>query len=125
MWHFYVGAWVCGSRPLLLPSANEVAERLCFYTCLSFCPQGRGMSAPVRSCGQGYVFTHVCDSVHGGGLPQCMLGYHTTPWEAHPPGGTPPGSTPPRDADSGIRSMSGRYASYWNAFLLIIVLYIT
>ena len=31
--------------PLLLPSANEVAERLCF-TCLSFCPQGRGMSAP-------------------------------------------------------------------------------
>ena len=23
-----------------LPSANEVAERLCFYTCLSFCPQG-------------------------------------------------------------------------------------
>ena len=36
---------VCGCRPLLLPSANEVAERLCF-TCLSFCPQGRGMSAP-------------------------------------------------------------------------------
>ena len=26
--------------------------------------------------------------------------------------------TPP-EADSGIRSMSGRYASYWNAFLLI------
>ena len=25
-----------------LPSANEVAERLCFYTCLSFCPQGAG-----------------------------------------------------------------------------------
>ena len=23
-----------------LPSANEVAERLWFYTCLSFCPQG-------------------------------------------------------------------------------------
>ena len=56
---------------------------------------------PQRSCGQGYVFTRVCDSVHGGGgLPQCMLGYH------------PPGSRPP-----GIRSMSGRYASYWNAFL--------
>ena len=25
---------------LFLPSANEVAERLCFYTCLSFCSQG-------------------------------------------------------------------------------------
>ena len=23
---------------------------------------------PQRSCGQGYVFTHVCDSVHRGGL---------------------------------------------------------
>ena len=26
--------------------------------------------------------------------------------------------TPPREADSSIRSTSGRYASYWNAFLL-------
>ena len=41
------------------------------------------------------------------------------------PGSRPPQSrhlpgaaTPPREADSGIRSMSGRYASYWNAFLL-------
>ena len=43
--------------------------------------------------GQGNVFTGVCDSVHGGGgLPQCMLGYHL------PPGPDPPGSrhpTPP------------------------------
>ena len=32
---------------------------------------------------------------------------------------TPPGmETPPREADSSIRSTSGRYASYWNAFLL-------
>ena len=42
-----------------------------------------------------------------GGLPQCMLGYS-------PPPGTPP---PPPGADPGIWSMSGRYASYWNAFL--------
>ena len=27
---------------------------------------------------------------------------------------------PPKEADSGIRSMSGRYASYWNAFLFVI-----
>ena len=40
---------------------------------------------PQRSCGQAYVFTRVCDSLHRGGLPQCMLGYH--PRE----GSTPPG----------------------------------
>ena len=75
----------------------------------------------------------------GGCLPQCMLGYHH-PWEqtppqeqTHPPRSrhpppeqTPPRSkhpppgahTPPPKADSSIRSMNGRYASYWNAFLL-------
>ena len=114
----------------LLPTATKVWPRLCFYSCLWFCPQGEG-------------------------LPQCMLGYHpqkhtpgkhTHPWEAHtPPGSTPPNpprkhppgkhtpqkctpppgkhtpppeAHPPREADSGKRSMSGRYASYWNAFLL-------
>ena len=52
-------------------------------------------------------------------------GSDTTP----PPGpGRPPPGTrqtpqdqadpPPPEADSSIRSMSGRYASYWNAFLL-------
>ena len=44
----------------------------------------------------------------------------TPPQEQTPPLGadTPPGSRhPTRLADSGIRSMSGRYASYWNAFL--------
>ena len=47
----------------------------------------------------------------------------------HPPGQTPPRAdipleqtppeqTPPQEADCSIRPMSGRYASYWNAFLL-------
>ena len=48
-----------------------------------------------------------------------------SPWEQTPPqsrpplGADPPGSRPPppREADSGIRSTSGRYASYWNVFL--------
>ena len=49
-----------------------------------------------------------------------------TPRDQTPPGSRPPpGSrhplpreqTPPPGADSGIRSTSGRYASYWNAFL--------
>ena len=60
----------------------------------------------------------------------------TSPQDQNPPGEqtpsrnqTPPGTrtplgsrppkdqTPPRETDSGIRSTSGRYASYWNAFL--------
>ena len=55
------------------------------------------------------------------------------PPRSKPPGSRPPRTTPPpppgsrhppqtrpplREADSGIRFMSGRYASYWNAFLL-------
>ena len=40
----------------------------------------------------------------------------------HPPeADTPREQTPPLpEADSGIRSMSSRYASYWNAFLLVL-----
>ena len=36
-----------------------------------------------------------------------------------PPEQTPPGTDTPREADSSIRSTSGRYASYWNAFLFL------
>ena len=78
-----------------------------------------------------------------GCLPQCMLGYHplgadtppgadtnqeqTPPRTRHPPqeqipptpqSRHPPEQTAPQEADSGIWSMSGRYTSYWNAFLL-------
>ena len=42
-----------------------------------------------------------------------------TPRTRHPPDQTPPiPDTPPQEADSSIRSTSGQYASYWNAFLL-------
>ena len=40
----------------------------------------------------------------------------TNPWSRHLPGSR----HLPRKADSSIRSMSGRYASYWNAFLLFL-----
>ena len=57
---------------------------------------------PQPSCGQGNIFAPVCHSVHGGCLPQCMLGYHTppevdTPRSRHPPPGSrhPPEQTPP------------------------------
>ena len=67
-----------------------------------------------------------------------MLGCQTPPGPGrHPPrdqADTPRGQadthppwdqadTPPREADSSIRSTSGRYASYWNAFLLPVLIY--
>ena len=39
------------------------------------------------------------------------------PWQGTPP--APGKAPPPREEDCSIRSMSGRYASYWNAFLFI------
>ena len=82
---------------------------------------------PQRSCGQGYVFTRVCDSVHSGGMGGSP-GRETPPLQGEPPlGSRPPGQgeppradTPPtpREADCSIWSMSDWYASYWNAFLL-------
>ena len=39
------------------------------------------------------------------------------PWTRHPP--ALPDHAPPPEADSSIQSTSGRYASYWNAFLLL------
>ena len=102
---------------------------------------------PQRSCDQGYVFTCVCDSVHRGGLQAAPPGQGEPPPGPgrHPPGtgrttpprqgepprtrqtpsgpGRPPQTrqTPPREEDCSIRSMSGRYASYWNAFLLKLI----
>ena len=44
---------------------------------------------PQRSCGQGYVFTRVCDSVHRGGV--CLSAYwDITPWEQTTPGADTP-----------------------------------
>ena len=40
-----------------------------------------------RSLGQGNIFTPVCHSVHRGGLPQCMLGYHHPQDHAPSPAG--------------------------------------
>ena len=61
---------------------------------------------PQRSCGK-VIFSQACvkNSVHGGCLPQCMLGYTHTQ--------TTPGQTPPPPDGH----CNGRYASYWNVFL--------
>ena len=64
------------------------------------------ITARKRSLGQGNIFTPVCHSVHGGGLPQCMMGYH--PPTRHPPRpGTPPGPGPPRTRHPPAQSMLG------------------
>ena len=53
--------------------------------------------------GQGNVFTGVCDSVHRGGLPQCMLGYNHHP----PPDPPAPGSRAPPGPDPQSRHPPG------------------
>ena len=52
--------------------------------------------------------------------------HHTPQSRPPPPRADPPGSrhppgpgTPSLEADASIRSMSGQYASYWNAFLFL------
>ena len=76
--------------------------------------------------GQGYVFTGVCDSVHWGGSASVHAWIPHPPPRTDPPEQTPPRADPPqsrhppREADAIIRLMSGRYASYWNAFLFML-----
>ena len=67
----------------------------------------------IRSIGEGNVFTGVCHSVRKG------PSIYADPPPCRPP---PPlrylGRPPCDTVNPGIRSICGRYASYWNAFLL-------
>ena len=91
-------------------------------------------NARKRSLGQGNVFTPVCHSVHRGegGLsnpPMQIPQGWADPLDAEPPRCRPPGlgrppagwADPQRAGQTPhpppIRSTSGRYASYWNAYL--------
>ena len=66
---------------------------------------------PQRSCGQGYVFTRVCDSVHRGGLRAGRPPWtrenppskEEPPWAGKPPGPgrTPRAGKPPQTRDQG------------------------
>ena len=106
---------------------------------------------PANEVCEGYVFTRVCHSVHGG---VCLSACWVTPQEAgtppprsrhtpqeqtpprpradtplsrHPPEQAPPQeqtTLPPSPGSSvcwEIRPTNGRYTSYWNAFLFIFV----
>ena len=107
-------------------------RRLCFYRCLSFCPQGGGHAWLLRGgCVVARGGMHGCSGggMHGcyGGMRGCYrghawllwgvcmvaLGGHARllqGWQHAWLGGM-------RGFFDEIRSMSGRYASYWNAFL--------
>ena len=56
-------------------------------------------------------------------LDQALPLEQAPPESRHPPGADPPGAdippdqVPPLEADCSNRLTSGRYASYWNAFL--------
>ena len=81
---------------------NEVVAKVIFLQ-VSVCPQGGRVSASVHA-GMPYPPPD--------GEPPRM---ENPPGWRTPPGGEPP----PPEADSSIRSTSGRYASYWNAYLFL------
>ena len=88
---------------------------------------------PRSEASEGYVFTGVCYSLcstpEGGGLPSYQGRPTPTLSKADPPPpprprqtpppakADPPGQGRPPSPARGIRSMGGRYASYWNAYL--------
>ena len=126
--HFYqwrIQDFQDGGASLLLPAATKLWPRLCFYTCLWFCQQGGFLRAPPPPPGPSRPPLDQADTPQtrqtppGQGRPPLDQadppppGTRQTQLPPTPPG---PGRTPPREEDCSIRSMSGRYASYWNAF---------
>ena len=108
-----------------LPAATKLWPREYFYTCLSFCSQGGGVC--LSACWDTTTTTpgtRPPRSRHPPGTrhppkPDPPEQTPHTPGSRHPPRAD---TTPPWEADSSIRSTSGRYASYWNAFLFVIKL---
>ena len=78
------------------------------------------ITARKRSLGQGNIFTPVCHSVHrGGGVCGCSGGGCVRGCLGGVHGCSGGGGVRGIRRHTEIRSMSGRYASYWNAFLWI------
>ena len=129
----------------LLPAATKLWPRLCFYLCLWFCTQG---GSPENPPGPGRPPVDQGEPPRtkenrprtretprdqaepprprrtppGPGRPPRTRQNPPRPRRTPPgPGRHPPGPrrTPPEE-DCSIRSMSGRYASYWNAFLFVV-----
>ena len=92
----------------------------------------RDFYRPQRSWAK-VMFLQACVCPRGGGVSASVhAGIPTPPPWADappPPGADPPQSrhppgpgSPPPEADCSIRLTSGRYASYWNAFLFVVFL---
>ena len=85
--------------------------------------KSKTLSPPATKLGQGNIFRSVCQEFcpRGGRgcLPHCMLGYTPPRTKSRHPLPRDQRQTPPRhSACWEIRATSGRYASYWNAYLL-------
>ena len=111
------------------PEIPEERKKLYYVTVItvrnSSC--GKVLFSQVSVCPQGEVYAPQADTPSGryhpprqthpqADTPQVDTPWTDTPPGRHPLGRHPPGKTPPR-ADC---HCSGRYASYWNAFLLLL-----
>ena len=111
----------------LLEIFTSIRESPTFLSNLPCTMPSRGFLPPAKKLGQGYIFTGVCDSVHGGvpgrgvpaprgvpGLERCLvLGGGCLLQGGAALGGCLVET--PRDG-----YCRGRYASYWNAFLFLV-----
>ena len=130
-----LGRFNCMDNEVLLPAATKLGQGNIFTdVCLS---TGGGVSASVHAgIYLGAATTHPLDQTppeqtpldqtpppRTRPSPRSRPPGEDTPLEQTlpPPEQTPPRADPPppREADFSIRSTSGRYASYWNAFLFI------
>ena len=123
-------------RPVLLPASTKLGQGNIFTSvCQEFCPRGVGWGGG-WGWGEGVCLSACWDTPPRSRHPP---GAETPPGSRppgsrHPPGADtprsrhppradtppradPPGADTPSEANCSIRSMSGRYASYWNAFL--------
>ena len=93
-WQFYV-ARICQVlrvyQGLIFTARKRSLRRLCFYTCLSFCPQGGWYSPPPPW----QAHPHPC---------RCPRQAHPHPPAGTPPAGTPPGSHTPSRHPPGMHS---------------------
>ena len=137
--YFYWSQRSCGQGNIFTPVCHSVHRRggVCLSACWDTTPQSRhppGSRHPLEQTPPGsrhppWKQTHPL-SRHPPGADTSPQSRHPpeqtppradTPWEQtpswsrHPPGSRHPS---PWEADSSIRSMSGRYAFFWNAFLL-------
>ena len=119
--NFYRRQWSCGQGNIFTPVCHSVHRG---GVCLSACwdttyPPSRHPSPPPP----GVDTPREADTPRSRHPPGADTAREAdTPGSRHPPWEqTPPESSSPPGADSGIRSMSGRYASYWNVFLYKII----